>query len=770
MGFWSAALSGTAIKEIPIIDLVVAEKKKSKNSLYSLDEALDWRSEVKQILSMLSPQYVFNPNDWHNEIQSYISYYANKPRIIYCCQYWPSSKKIQDVIAYYNNFCGAVECDVLVAIKQSDVEEKKEELDGYVIQYLSKDKMLDSLVDFEDYFLYLNEQYYENEISDGDEYRLQDIYVESDCDEISLKNEKESAGGKSISNVENYLYNWASNKHSDKQIVLLGEYGQGKSALSLKFAINLIESHSKRIPIIIELRGKSPRNQTLVDIIASWAARFSLNVKAIQKLLQEGRLVIILEGFDELDLVGDKLRRLEHFKRLWEFARYKKSKVMITGRPNLFLNNKEARDYLHLDNDSSSLFQVIALHLKPFTKEKIQQALRSNKNNIAFEIIELYDKCGSSNGFCDLISRPSTLYQTSVIWNNLDKDSLTSAKVIKEFINHAYRRQEEKLRSIGPTGVEESVLTLSERNYFMQGVAVAMVKLNGYTNQISELELRDIVCDLFCEIPYTVSNDRSASLGERIDFDENGIDSVFNDVRTAGILVRDLTGMNSFKFAHKSFLEFLFANFCVGLINKNEDELTFNTISKAIKIEGDLYKLDFSDEVIGYITELVLSNTDKFESAEALQLIKRINPKLPLFDKYIYRRCFGVSVLDSVFMIMYFMMVYFIFVSKGPQTTTSALSFLLSMGFPLFVYLHFTHRIKTIFAKNNLASFKIWNSACDKYNFDIYNSQIISNELCGYLSKNYRGFGKIIDKVILYNERVLEFLFDKLFFNKNKNK
>jgi len=264
------------------------------------------------------------------------------------------------------------------------------------------------LVDFSDYFDYIKRAYEEKEISDGDGLRLQDIYVESEG-EIPTDNTK----AKPIKSIEQYILKWTEEK-SNKHISLLGEYGQGKSVLSLKVAYEMIKNNHDRIPIIIELRGKSPRNESLESIVASWASTFDIKASGMIRLLEEGKLLVILEGFDEMDMIGDSQRRLEHFNRLWEFARYEKSKVLITGRPNLFLDNEEMVDYLNAFDNRSNLFYSEAIHIKPFNVRQIADALRNIEVHVRSEILELL-KEKTNDSFEDLISRPSTLYQASII-------------------------------------------------------------------------------------------------------------------------------------------------------------------------------------------------------------------------------------------------------------------------------------------------------------------------------------------------------------------
>lgn len=139
------------------------------------------------------------------------------------------------------------------------------------------------------------------------------------------------------------------NEPGQRQLALLGEYGQGKSTTALMFAHHLVESSGgkpQRVPILIELRGKSPRNSTPEDIIAAWAYHYDRIVpKAVIKLIISGRAVIILEGFDEMSLSGDAYARYAHFATLWRFC-YPKSKIVLTGRPNYFLDDRELKSLL----------------------------------------------------------------------------------------------------------------------------------------------------------------------------------------------------------------------------------------------------------------------------------------------------------------------------------------------------------------------------------------------------------------------------------------
>lgn len=755
LSFSRAIVDGASIKILAEPASIESQKTNDQYELLHLDEVFDWHSEVKNLLSMSSHQYNIFSNDWYSEESSYLSQYSNQPILIYCVQTCPDLVEIKRKIKCFTALGTRRITRVIVASKDSHGIKKKVAFEGCTIEFKCKKDMLDSLVNFDDYFERLKFEFCSAEITEGDKISLQDIYVESCADIVNLKDAKNT---QKVEYLEKYLLDWARDDSHQKHISILGEYGQGKSVLSLKIALDIIDSNCDRIPIIIELRGKSPRNETVATIIASWALRFDINVKAIQTLLQEGRLIIILEGFDELDMVGNAYRRLEHFKKLWEFAMYRKSKVIITGRPNLFLDNQEAREYLHLNNKGSELFQVEAIHLRPFIRPQIEKALRSVSEIVRSEILALFDSCEEGKGFRDLISRPSTLYQTSVIWEILDKSNINSASVIDEFINHAYRRQAEKLRSLGPTGMEPLVLTAMEREYFMLGIAVGMIKKNGYSNQISQTSLREIVAGLYFDIPNKVSNDHATSipLRFRLKDDPDALESVFNDVRTAGIVVRDLTGINTFKFAHKSFLELLFAKYFVGLISHNDDEVIYNSIAIALNIEGDVFRLQFSDEVISHIAELLVSNIVEEERNDsiAVALIKNINPKLKIIDLIFFRRFCGVTIVSSTicFLLSIMAFIFMKFIIIKPSFDMIGL-----IGLSIFIFfillLTITEQRLNIVKKYN-ASFEIWKIACEKLNVNPENPPVFSRQLMNFLYERHNKFQIIIINVLRRRKKI----------------
>lgn len=138
----------------------------------------------------------------------------------------------------------------------------------------------------------------------------------------------------------------------------------------------MIKTKNERIPIFIPLRNKSLRNSKPVEILSYFSTQYGMDPVALEILNANGRLLLIFDGFDEMDLVGNDEIRKMHFKSLWKLVT-PKSKVLITGRPNYFVNSTELKSALSLTSESKELPYCEALYLRLFDPEQSMAALRN---------------------------------------------------------------------------------------------------------------------------------------------------------------------------------------------------------------------------------------------------------------------------------------------------------------------------------------------------------------------------------------------------------
>lgn len=136
-----------------------------------------------------------------------------------------------------------------------------------------------------------------------------------------------------------------SDLYDGTNVVVLGTVGQGKSILFRYLTCREVHD-SKRLPLFVELRRLRER-ATLESLILAEAATlgFDLDSKLLSHLCQNGRVVLFLDGFDEVRLEERQalITEIEALAR-----RYPDVPILISSRPNSGI-------------EASSLFRVVQL-------------------------------------------------------------------------------------------------------------------------------------------------------------------------------------------------------------------------------------------------------------------------------------------------------------------------------------------------------------------------------------------------------------------------
>lgn len=586
----------------------------------AVGENLPWEQQAAELLNLYSTQYtIHKEKDWYVNEKTYISSYGKNTILtgIFCPINPPNEKEISKFIQFVESQKTNPDQDfkfVIACKKGTFVGDKT--IQSNQITFLTEESLLDELINFSTYYEGLRYNFEDKEITQGFPFSLQDTYTELSAS-IGEKDKETSVP---IPSVESYIFDWVNDAKTKKHLAILAEYGQGKSVLSERIAYLITSKQipSNRIPIIIPLRGLFLKGfSNVIDLLSFWGGTHGINPQALLKLHHAGKLLIIFEGFDETELVGDYEIRLDHFRKLWEFS-IPKAKIMITGRPNFFLNDNELSTLLQTERVNTGLPYCEEIYLEKFPLEKMKQALRHASPETQTEIIQILEKQSSNNNFFDLMSRPSLLFLASTIWKvrNLTKykDNINSAIVIEEFLQHSYARQDDKNL--------KTPLAVEERAYFMKGIAIGMVQKDGYTNQIDKKDFEEIIEKLYENFPDAITKQlvhkhtHQREVKNRFDQKYNK-ETIFADIQSCGIIVKDLAVRNSFKFAHKSFLELLVSQlFMKAVLTKKQpkhtDEidtnlLIKNTIEKALKIS--ISKLEKSPDTTRFTAQLIAKNS-----------------------------------------------------------------------------------------------------------------------------------------------------------------
>src|SRR5262249_15950871 len=106
--------------------------------------------------------------------------------------------------------------------------------------------------------------------------------------------------------VESYIMKWIQ-KPEEPPIAILAGYGMGKSTLAKRIAylqaFNYTRNSNERVPILLKLEDLSSEIK-LEGLLGAHFTSFSVthnyNFRLFLKLNEVGKLLIILDGFDEM--------------------------------------------------------------------------------------------------------------------------------------------------------------------------------------------------------------------------------------------------------------------------------------------------------------------------------------------------------------------------------------------------------------------------------------------------------------------------------------
>jgi len=522
-----------------------------------------WEEQARELIRLSSSSYVIEESGWHDRQGCWVGQNIDNGKLffLYPAQSKLSNQDLENFVRYSKEISKLQAREVselIIAFKETKHKLDTPSNSNRALRFETEQSLLEKLVNFTDYRHDIQKRVLINKLPESDQ-ALHDVYVPS-----KLLTSEEFEEKKLDNNVEEFLQQWL-DEPGQRHVALLGDYGQGKSSTALMFTYHLLcksKQLPKRIPILIELRGKSPRDLIPVELLGAWASQYRIEAQALMRLHIAGRLILIFEGFDEMALIGNSELRLRHFRSLWKFC-YPNAKIIITGRPNFFLDDKEMKTALGIIKPINNRPYCEAVRLAPFDVEQIREALRGHNPLVQSQI---YSLAKTEPRFLDLVSRPSLLHVVSVLWERekLYKKTalLSSAYVMGCFVRNSYLRQGIKAQG----SRKFMALNTSERDYYMCGTASYMAA-NELSNQISNEQLNELIISLTEVIPESVSASPSAEildedtkpLQQRIHDPKEDIEHITTDVRTCGLLVDDPSAPGRFKFGHKSFMEYLFA-------------------------------------------------------------------------------------------------------------------------------------------------------------------------------------------------------------------
>ncbi|WP_224368338.1 pentapeptide repeat-containing protein [Hyalangium versicolor] len=157
-------------------------------------------------------------------------------------------------------------------------------------------------------------------------------------------------------------------------ILVLGEFGAGKTFLLHELARRMIKDGGPLVPVLIEMRTleKAQELNALVSQHMAKAGEERIDLPAFHYMLSHGRIALLFDGFDELALRVSYERAVEHFSTLIQAAQGE-AKIVITSRTQHFYSDRQVVSALGEQASSQRGYRLVKL--QRFTHEQVQAFL-----------------------------------------------------------------------------------------------------------------------------------------------------------------------------------------------------------------------------------------------------------------------------------------------------------------------------------------------------------------------------------------------------------
>ena len=321
-------------------------------------------------------------------------------------------------------------------------------------------------------------------------------------------------------------------------LTILGDFGTGKSCCAMELTVRLLERGGPRTPLFFSLRDYQHVDTLQSIVTKGMTEKYGIpgfNYPAFLRLLEEGRLLLIFDAFDELATLSERWATVASLRRLNEAVRGR-SKVILTCRTHYFTTQAAEREgiagsmprggELFAELEGRRNYSIV--YLEPFSPEQIGEFVHRHHPHNSEAVME---QIGSLREVEDLATRPVLLEMIlKTLPRLLKKEGPLNLATLYETFTRLWLDDVAK----------GDALTPQDKLRFSQALAI---KLNQDPSSrgIHYSVLEEYVGDFFQKL--------LRSPADRFRFDQ--------EIRVCDFLNRDAEGY--YQFAHKSFLEFFVA-------------------------------------------------------------------------------------------------------------------------------------------------------------------------------------------------------------------
>ncbi|HSN86257.1 MAG TPA: TIR-like protein FxsC, partial [Thermoanaerobaculia bacterium] len=330
-------------------------------------------------------------------------------------------------------------------------------------------------------------------------------------------------------------------------VLVLGDFGTGKTFLLHELARRMGEEGSGLIPILLQMRSLE-KGRSLDALLAQHFAIEEVDdftPRKFRHMLEQGRIALLFDGFDELALRVTYPKATEHFDTILQAAGGH-AKVIVTSRRQHFLSEQQVRNAL---GEKVELVpgNRIAL-LQPFNREQIRGFLvgycggDERKAEARLALIEgVQDLLGLSHN-PRMLSFIAELPEEQLLEAKQGKGKITAADLYRLILS---RWLEGEVDRVQPKGAPPA-LSVEDRWTAVTALARRLWQKADPFISLAELE------------------EDTARVLEALGPPALDADAAAFQVASGTLLVRDEEG--SFSFLHQSILEWLVAREAAGQI------------------------------------------------------------------------------------------------------------------------------------------------------------------------------------------------------------
>lgn len=384
-----------------------------------------------------------------------------------------------------------------------------------------------------------------------------------------------------------FLQTWRNDTDAKSRwLVIVGEYGTGKTALTRILQLRWLADYRTNpvlpLPIRIELRNFSRQFDAkgLLHHFLDHNNLGHISVDFVLSLIRNGRVVLILDGYDEMAQYLHARERRSCLETLAELSAGG-AKGIITSRPNYFteveelqvfetlyrslklggyLQETEAQRFLEREKTIDELlsqfidrFERVLRDLTPTqTEALVSRVLHHDPDGQAVVLgllRRVFRSVQSGGDVLSLSGKPVIVGYLLDVVETLKRDpgarqtdSLTEWQIYKLIVDKLMLRDFERTPELSP----------DVRRAFLHKAAVLLAKRDQPF--MTEDQFRDLIAQEFRQELLRLPADSRPGL----------LDQRFTDLRSSATLTRGGVGTIGWRFSHNSLREYLAAEFLIN--------------------------------------------------------------------------------------------------------------------------------------------------------------------------------------------------------------